>query len=224
MRTNSPGCERWPGWRRPESGRSWRFVARRAFRRFLAYALLLAILVISLNAVFTKGGPSAGSLGPLRFDVNGIAFGIRVSTRLILMSAAILLFFASTPLRLFAQYLEGSGVPMVFTSVLLLSLDFLEHIPSRVNQIFTAQESRGAPVREGLRARLVSLLTVLGPLVLSALVESIERSHALALRGFHLRRPQLRASTDVPRRGVAALLLALSVLLLAWGLWQLAAK
>lgn len=198
--------------------------ARRSIMRFLIYAFSLAGAVIVLNGVFTHSGTTIASVGPVRLDAEGVAFGVRVSSRLLLMTASILLFFASTPLRIFARFLEESGVPTVLTSVLLLSLDFLERIPARIDQIYTSQESRGAPVREGVWARARSLVAVLGPLVLSALVESIERSHALELRGFQLRRPSRPSAADTSRPVSAVVLLVLSVLLLAWGLWQMLSR
>ena len=67
---------------------------------------------------------------------------------------------------------------------LLLTLYFIDRLPDRIDQIFTAQEARGAPVRASVPARLRSFFMILSPLVLSSIVESIDRGMALELRGF----------------------------------------
>ena len=194
--------------------------ARRIYARFLASALCFASLIVALNALFLREGAVLLSLGPLEFHHSGILFGVRVAVRLLLLMTSVLVVAVSTPIRAFASYLERTSLPAVVPAVLLLALDLLDRIPQRISMIFNAQEARGARVRAGLAARTRSLVAIAGPLLISSIVESIDRSHALAARGFLGERRQ-KARPDEPPDRVFWVLLAASMLTLLWGLWRL---
>ena len=159
-----------------------------AFSKFIIYSITVALLVVSLNALFIRTGSIIGSVLGFSFYEDGFLFGLRTASRLILLSFSILMFFISTPLKVLISYLQDKGLPPYLVLMLLLTLHFIDQLPSRIHQIFLAQEARGAPVDAGVLSRTKALLSILSPLVLSSIVESIERGTALELRGF-LNRP-----------------------------------
>jgi len=193
--------------------------ARRRFGKFVATSALLAGLIILLNGVFVNGRTVAVVPGLVSLHEEGLAFGVRVSARLLLMTASVLLVAATTPIRSIAAALRRSSVPSVVPTVLLLTLDLLDRLPARIERIHVAQESRGAPVRAGLLARMQGLLAVSGPLMVSSIVESVDRSHALTARGF---RADRRHSVEgpVPLGTPGRLFLGASFILFAAGLWR----
>ena len=130
----------------------------------------------------------------------GLLFGLRTASRLILLSFSILMFFISTPLTVLIDYLQNKGLPTYFVLMLLLTLHFIDQLPSRIHQIFLAQQARGAPVDAGVLSRTKALLSILSPLVLSSIVESIERGTALELRGFLSRPSANRQSEQIETR------------------------
>jgi energy-coupling factor transport system permease protein len=168
-----------------------------AFRKFVIYIVVVAFLVISLNSVLIKGGGTVATLFGLAFYEDGLLFGLKTASRLILLSISILMFFSSTPLKGFITYLQEKGLSPSLVLVLLLTLHFLDQLPSRIHQIFLAQQARGAPVDAGILSRTKALMSILSPLVLSSIVESIERGTALELRGFLSNR--LLHDTGTPR-------------------------
>jgi energy-coupling factor transport system permease protein len=166
---------------------SFRPISRRsasAFSKFILYSITVAVLVVSLNALLIKSGNIVAQTMGFSFYEDGLQFGLRTASRLILLSFSILMFFISTPLPVLIDYLQRKGLPPNLVLVLLLTLHFLDHLPSRIHQIFLAQQARGAPVDAGILSRTKALLSILSPLVLSSIVESIERGTALELRGF----------------------------------------
>jgi len=163
--------------------------SRRYFSRFVAYALVLTLVLALVNGLLIREGSVRFSILFLNFFDAGIIYGLEVSVRIVLLSLSILLFFGSTRIQDFARYLQSVGMPNSFVSILLLTLHFLEQLPHRIAQIFTAQEARGAPVRAGILSRGRALLLVLPPLILSSIVESLERGAALELRGYHFYKP-----------------------------------
>jgi energy-coupling factor transport system permease protein len=163
----------------PASARS-----AKAFSRFTLYSIAVATFVILLNSLLIREGTiTAMPLGIPLYE-GGALFGARTAARLLLLSFSLLLFFVSTPLPEFIGYLQSMGLAPPLVLVLLLTLHFLDHLPGRIHQIFLAQQARGAPVDAGIVSRARALFSILSPLVLSSIVESIERGTALELRGF----------------------------------------
>jgi energy-coupling factor transport system permease protein len=162
--------------------------ARKYVSRFVAYSVLLILVLVAVNGLLVREGPVRFKLLILDFYDAGLAYGLTVSIRLILLSLSILVFFASIHFQDFAKYLQSVGLPSPFISIILLTMFFLEQLPHRIAQIFTAQEARGAPVRAGIIARSRAFFLVLSPLVLSSIVESVERGLALELRGYRFTR------------------------------------
>jgi energy-coupling factor transport system permease protein len=198
----------------PQSPRS-----EKAFSRFIVYAITVSILVVLLNGLLIRGGNVLPIYG-VSFHSDGLLFGLKTASRLLLLSFSILLFFISTPLPQFIRYLQQKGLPPYLALVLLLTLHFIDQLPSRIHQIFLAQQARGAPVDSGMLARTKALLSILSPLVLSSIVESIERGTALELRGFLSSRRAIAADETAHARAhwLTVLFLLLSLLVLAYSL------
>ena len=161
----------------------------KAFSKFILYSIAVATIVVLLNGLLIREGRVSVTLFGIPLYEEGLLFGARTASRLLLLSFSILLFFISTPLPDLISYLQGKGLPPYIALVLLLTLHFLDQLPARIHQIFVAQQARGAPVDSGIVSRTKALFSILSPLVLSSIVESIERGTALELRGF-LQRPQ----------------------------------
>ena len=194
--------------------------SQRAFRRLTSYLLLLAVLITFLNGLFLAGREPPRSFLGVRFYDEGIFFGIAVSSRLMLLALSIMMFFASTSLKDLSSLLAALGLPSSLLSILLLSAHFLAELPVRINQIFWAQEARGAPVRANIIQRTKSFISILGPLVLSSIVDSVERGISLELRGFQgsLR---MKKNLDHADKQLATLLLLLTLgFIVAASLWK----
>ncbi len=190
--------------------------ARRTARRFLLFLLTLGAALVVVNGILFPGGAPAITLGRLRLSTPGCQFGLLVALRLALLSGSVLLFFLSTPMRVIADFIEERGLPPALALLTMLSVQTVERLPDRVRDILVAQEARGAPVRGSLFNRFRSLLAVLGPLTVSSLAESIERSHAFALRGLGTARTLPSYTTAPLSSRWTWPLLALSMITVIW--------
>lgn len=181
------------------------------FRGFLITMAVFILLITIVNGLFLREGQELNFSIGLTFYEGGLAFGLRTSFRLAVLSTALVLFFSFTPLRDFLVYLQQTSVPSAFIVILFLSLHFIGQLPERIAQIFTAQEARGAPVRGNLFARSKAFASILSPLVLSSIIETLDRGAALEVRGFrgHL------ASHHQPSPPTAATRIATMMFLLA---------
>lgn len=191
------------------SGHRFRVV----LRTFLAAALVMTIL----NALLIEGGSVLELFQGISLHADGALFGLTTGLRLLVIAASLLIFFGSTTVPHLAQSLQSAGLSRQIVMTLLLTLYFIDHLPDRIEQIYTAQEARGAPVRSNMFGRIKSFFFLLSPLVLSSLVESIERSMALELRGFESgQREKVALSVQNKTSPLAALFLIGSVLTLLW--------
>ena len=185
----------------------------RFWRAFLVLSLLVAVMT-SLNGILIRLGSPIAQLGPLTLYSGGVEFGLVTGFRLLLIATSFLVLFGSTKIAQLADILNTMGLPTPVTTTMLLAVHFLDHLPERIRQIFIAQESRGAPVRGHFLSRVRSFLLLLKPLVLSSMVESVERGTALELRGFHSG-VALRSAGGASRRLSVLTLVFLALTLLA---------
>jgi energy-coupling factor transport system permease protein len=193
-----------------------------AFSKFILYSIAVAVLVVCLNALFIRSGNVIATFLGFSFYEDGFLFGLRTASRLILLSFSVLMFFISTPLTVLIGYLENKGLPPYLVLMLLLTLHFLDQLPSRIHQIFLAQQARGAPIDAGVLSRAKALLSILSPLVLSSIVESIDRGTALELRGF-LSRPSAHRRSELVGTGANLLTVCfylLSVVIIAYSVYR----
>lgn len=198
-------------------------VSRRRFRVLARYFVLVIIFMTLVNGLLIRGGVQWALPFDLSISADGIEFGLRTGMRLLAIAASLLLFFGSTTIPQIAQFLQSVGWPVQLVMTLLLTLHFVETLPDRISMILTAQEARGGQVRANAFARAKAFLLILSPLLLSAIVESIDRSMALELRGFH-DSSRLSFSADETKQGrmsaISILFLVLSAFCLLWILVQ----
>ena len=194
--------------------------AHKSFRRLIYYLTFLGFFIVCINGIFIKGHEELTQIWGLSFYREGIEFGLRVSARLILLATSILLFFVSTPIKAFVDILAQVGLPTSLVVIILLSIYYLEQLPGRIAQIFLAQEARGAPVRANLFLRTKSFLSILSPLALSSLVESVERGVALELRGFQEDKRISPPRNSADFRTAILILLATLILILGFVIWK----
>lgn len=189
--------------------------AMRLFLRFVLYSIVVASAILILNGLLIRSGEPLTLVPGISLYSDGILFGAQTASRLLLLSFSVLLFFTSTPIPACIHALRQSGLSRTVVLILLLALHFLDTLPERINRIFIAQEARGAPIKAGFFSRSKAMISILSPLVLSALAESVERGVALELRGFLLEPPPSdHPSLSAPRRSISTLvLLAVSLIL-----------
>lgn len=197
--------------------------SRKAFNKFLLYGFTLALLLLLINGLLLRGGDLILRIAGFHLYEEGILFGASTATRLLVLSISLLLFFLSTPLNEFVGYLQKTGLPPQLVLILLLTLHFIDQLPLRIQRIYRAQEARGAPVRARLWSRVKAFFSILSPLILSSIVESIDRGLALELRGFRHDIPFSSAQMEQPNQRasmLAIVLFAFSLLLLFYAVVQ----
>jgi energy-coupling factor transport system permease protein len=180
-------------------------------------------LFLIQGILFPPAGATPLPLGPITLTIEGLAFALLISTRLLTMSATVLLLLRTTHPADLVFALTERGLPRSIGYILLVTLQIIPDMSARATAILEAQRSRGLETQRGFfRAR--GLVPLVGPLVVGALVDVEERAMALESRGYTASGPKtnLRQLTDSGVQRVARLVLLLGMLdLIGWRVAQL---
>jgi energy-coupling factor transport system permease protein len=170
-------------------------LARRLGPFLLTCLRILWPFVLSLVLIqgfFTPGATVLLHLGPLRFTLEGLQVALRFSSRLLTgLGAATLLMMVTRPDELMRGLVEH-GLPNQIAYIIAAALQIVPTFQARAHAILDAQRSRGLETEGPITVRLRALAPLVGPLILSSLMEIEERAIALEARAFT--RPGRRTS------------------------------
>jgi energy-coupling factor transport system permease protein len=160
----------------------------RTFRRVIP--LISVIVFVLLTILIIQGLFRAGNvtplfqLGSLIFYREGLLYAVRISLRVInIMLAFAILILTTKPSDLF-ETLVRKGLSPRIGYVLSSVLQIIPQMQNTVGTITDAQRSRGMETEGSLAVRLRAFIPLIGPVVMSSLTQTRERSIALEVRGF----------------------------------------
>ena len=186
----------------------------------------LALAPVAASALLINGlwYPGAGEIlfraGPLQPSRAGLVFGLHTDLRLLGFSLAPTLVMATTRLDDLLAELAVRGTPRRLLFLVGSTLTLAPRLQRRAREISEAQRCRGLRTEGPPWRRAAALLPLIGPLVLSTLVDAEEHALGLESRGFD--RPGkptiLRRPPDSPRQRALrwALLASLPAVFAAW--------
>ncbi len=187
-----------------------------AWRMLRAGVVPVAVMIALIQGLFyPEARTIVFALGPLSVKQEGLEFALVTVLRLFVFVCAFLpLVLATHPSALVAA-LEERGVSPKVSYVVLATLQLIPLMQVRANAIVDAQRSRGLATTGGLLVRFRSLLALLSPLLIGALLDVEQRSLALEARGMTLPTPKVRLrhveDSSLDRRLRVTLALALAV-------------
>jgi energy-coupling factor transport system permease protein len=186
--------------------------------RSLRVPLVLVASIVIVNALFFPGGRDVvAALGPLTITREGLTFGLVSAGRFLVAFMALVLFLFTTLADDLLEALAARGVSHRIGFVVLSAMQLVPRMQARANGILAAQQARGMAVGGGLTRRARTLVPLVAPVLLGALVDVRERTFALEARGFGARpgRTAYRTVEDPPGDRVIrfALMAALATVL-----------
>ncbi len=157
----------------------------RFLRAVALSSLLLATSIVLVNAFFLPGARDVVvSLGPLRATREGLEFGVPIAARVVSAIALAFAFAMTTRPDDLMESLVQRGAPPPLAFVVLSTLQTIPRMLEKARRIQDAQRARGLPTSGSPRARIASIVPLLGPLVVGSLIDVRERAFALEARGF----------------------------------------
>lgn len=145
---------------------------------------IISVLFIVQGLTFPGGSTVIWQWGPAAVTSEGLTFALGIGSRIICLVLASVLFVLTThPGRLLSALTER-GMSPKFSYIISSTLQLIPAFQTRADGILLAQQARGLVVKGGLRARVGSMMPLLGPLVLGMFTDVDERATAMEARGF----------------------------------------
>jgi energy-coupling factor transport system permease protein len=167
------------------------FVAAQAkllkkFSKFvIGFAIPIIIMLMFIQGLYSpKNVTFIADFGFAKLGLEGVIYTFKiVGTLLVFLGSFYLMTTTTYPGKLVAA-LQDSGMTPHVGYLILASLNVVPQIQRRIAIIQEAQTARGVEVDGSLRIRIKAFLPIIGPVVMSSLVDVQERGMTLETRGF----------------------------------------
>lgn len=157
-------------------------------KEFLSIVLkaLLSVLIIVfiMQMFFYPGDLVLWSWGVFSIKQEGLNYGLLLTSRILAIGSAFILFFRMTEVRDFVKSLEDKGLPPMGAYVVLSTLQIIPEMKRQANTIMEAQKTRGVETEGSLFIRAKAFIPTLTPLILSSIASTEERAITLESRAF----------------------------------------
>ncbi|WP_127848991.1 energy-coupling factor transporter transmembrane component T [Lacticaseibacillus hulanensis] len=194
--------------------------------RLIEFSLfLIATIVLIQGLLYPFNRTVLLTVFHLRFYKEGLLYALMLSSRLLSIIFVTSFFIFTTTITENATYLEQIGVPYHTVYVLISVCYILPQINKNMRHIQVAQRARGVNPQSNIAEQVRAIIPILVPLITKTLMQSVERSTALQLRGFsNPNRQQTEKLTyyraELAHRG----LILLAALLGGWKIWMILSK
>ncbi|TQR16450.1 energy-coupling factor transporter transmembrane protein EcfT [Psychrobacillus soli] len=147
---------------------------------------LLSVLVIIfiMQMLFYPGENVLWGWGIFEIKQEGLLYGLLLTSRILAIGSAFILFFRITEVRDFVKSLEDIGLPPMGAYVVLSTLQIIPEMRRQANTIMEAQKTRGVETEGSVLVRAKAFIPTLTPLILSSIAGTEERAITLESRAF----------------------------------------
>ena len=153
-------------------------------RTCLRVLLPFFVSLVLIQGFFTPGPTVLMHVGPFRYTLEGLQVALLFSARLLVgLGAATLLMLVTRPDALM-RALVARGLPNQIAYIVVTALQIVPTFQARAHSILDAQRSRGLETEGRLTVRVRAFAPLVGPLILSSLMQIEERAIALEARAF----------------------------------------
>ena len=193
--------------------------------------LFMMVFLTIINILVMKTGTLWFKLGWFTIYSDAIIQTAYIIIRLTLMIILTTILTATTkPLDLtlgiekLLKPLEVIGLPAhIIAMMISIALRFIPTLIEETQRIMNAQASRGVDLENGtLKEKITAVLALIVPLFVSAFDRADQLANAMEARGYDPNKQRTRYKTlKMTKVDVAGMAIALAVLLLNIGLWQM---
>jgi energy-coupling factor transporter transmembrane protein EcfT len=146
--------------------------------------LILLVFIFLMQAFFYPGAQILWQAGILKITQEGILYGLNMTSRILAIGSAFILFFRITSVKDFVYSLEKLGLPPKGAYVVLATLQIIPEMKKQTSVIMDAQKTRGVETEGTMMVRAKAFLPTISPLILSSLASTEERAITLESRAF----------------------------------------
>jgi energy-coupling factor transport system permease protein len=167
------------------------FVAARAkllkkFAKFvLGFAVPILVMLMFIQGLYSpKNVTFIADFGFAKLGLEGVQYTFKIVGTLLVFLGSFFLMTTTTDPGKLVTALQDSGMNPHGGYLILASLNVVPQIQRRISIIQEAQMARGVEVDGSMRIRAKAFLPIIGPVVMSSLVDVQERGMTLETRGF----------------------------------------
>ncbi|QTL99097.1 energy-coupling factor transporter transmembrane protein EcfT [Iocasia frigidifontis] len=160
-------------------------VLRKVFP-IIGFSSIVLISVVIIQGLFNLGNKTAlFSIGSIVFYKEGLLYAFDICLRVLnILSSFAILVLTTKPSELI-ESLVRKGLSPRIGYVLNSVLQIIPQMSATMNTITEAQRSRGMETEGSLKTRIKAFFPLIGPVVMSSLINTRERAMALEVRGFN---------------------------------------
>ena len=162
-------------------------IGRLPLRQIFVVLLLVLPLTLFITVIqgLTRPGEALLAIGGLSLSREGVLLGLAITVRVVNLALATTNFFASVhPVRL-SMTLTRIGLPFKYAYTTVLALRFLPLVLGDLRNIQNAQKARGYDIeRKNLFVRVVKIMPLMAPLIVTVLRRARSIALAMDLRAF----------------------------------------
>ncbi|WP_040978462.1 energy-coupling factor transporter transmembrane component T [Oceanobacillus jeddahense] len=144
----------------------------------------IVVLIFVLQSLFYPGETILWSWWIFSVKLEGIEFSLMLSSRILAIGSAFILYFSITPIKNFTYALEKMGLSTKATYVILSTMNIIPEMRKMSKTIMDAQRSRGVETEGNLMVRAKAFLPTLSPMILGSIASTEERVITLEARAF----------------------------------------
>ena len=157
------------------------------FTKLVVKALLFLVIIIFLMQIFFYPGSEVfWRWGVLQISMEGVQYGLLMSSRVLAVGSSFVLFFRITAIKDFVYSLEKLGLSSQGSYIVLATLQIIPEMKKQSTVIMDAQKTRGVETEGNMFVRAKAFLPTLTPLILSSIASTEERAITL-IRAFRHR-------------------------------------
>ncbi|MFC4354237.1 energy-coupling factor transporter transmembrane component T [Chryseomicrobium palamuruense] len=195
--------------------------ALKEFLRLTVKALIVLLAIVFLMQLFFYPGETVlGEWWIFQWTQEGLLYGLQLTSKILAIGAAFLLFFRVTEIKDFVKALEDRGMPPMGAYVVLSTLTIIPEMKRQMTTIMEAQKTRGVETEGSLLIRIRAFIPILTPLILSSIASTEERAITLESRAFSapVKKTSLHSLSAGPADRIVPVVLGL--LLVALIVWR----
>ncbi|MET0786015.1 MAG: energy-coupling factor transporter transmembrane component T [Paenisporosarcina sp.] len=159
-------------------------VSKEFLRVVLKALVFVLVIVFIMQLFFYPGEQVLWKWGIFKIKQEGLDYGLILTSRILAIGSAFILFFRMTEVRDFVKSLEDKGLPPMGAYVVLSTLLIIPEMRRQANTIMEAQKTRGVETEGSLLVRAKAFIPTLMPLILSSIAGTEERALTLESRAF----------------------------------------
>lgn len=192
------------------------------YTKLIVSALFLLIIFIFIfQAIIAPGETVIWSWWIIEVNQEGIESSLILTSRIVAIASAFLLFFQVTSTKEISKALEDLGVSSKLSFAIISIFQFIPEIRKRASNITDAQKSRGIETEGSIMTRLKAFIPILSPLISNSIFSTEEQAIALETRGFSISTTKTSLYTLQKRpvdRVIQLIFVILFVVIIVWRL------